>query len=173
MRIIHRILLLGIAAGLLGCSKEEAAPISSTANIQQSVLQEGNWRLVGYLYEATPKAGGSTTKIDYFPRLACQKDDLFSFRADKQLLWNTNKMICENAVPSVTTWSTWDLTADDTQLILNRDGHNYFPFNLNGRSSYPAFFQVAKLTTEAMVLQSSMTRAPDSVITITYSFMKE
>lgn len=164
------IALLFAVTLLAGCGKEKVDPVTGTITGEE-IIVAANWKLVGYSYEAQLKTGGPTTTVNYFERLTCEKDDLYSFRADNQLVLDKNAVLCAGDEPKISVWSTWELTADDARLKLNRDGYSYFPFHKTGSSSFTQSFDVAKLTRESMVLKSNITRAADSVITITYSFV--
>ncbi|MBX0292669.1 hypothetical protein K3G63_19650 [Hymenobacter sp. HSC-4F20] len=165
MKSIRSVLLVA-AIGLGSCAKEQKLPSPSLTK-EELAIADSNWRLVGYLYEATPKAGGPTTTINYFPRLTCEKDDLYGFKSDNQLIWIQGNDVWAGNPAGSAPWATWQITANNAQLPLNRNGENYFHFNRNGRAGLLPAFDIVRLTADDLVLKNNVVRAADSVITIT------
>jgi hypothetical protein len=154
---------------LAGCGKENVSPAPVAA--LPVTISDVNWQLVRYTYEARPKDGGPTTIINYFDGLGCPKDDVYSFRVDNKLVLDQNVLLCTNNEAKTSVWSTWALANNGTQLVLSRGGANYLPVQ-RGASSFTPAFDIVKLTADELVLSNSVTRAADSVITVTYGFGK-
>lgn len=108
-KVILIVSVLSIA--FFACKKKDSSS-STPVYTKIDTLQNGIWKLV------SASAGGGL--IDLMPNLKdCQKDNFYTFKADKTITIDEGATKCATTDVSPRTDGNWTLTSDYTQMSIS------------------------------------------------------
>ncbi len=104
------IVILSLAiVGFSACKKKDSG--STTTYTKTDTLQNGQWKLASV---TNPLIGDLTTSMK-----SCQKDNLYTFNADKTITVDEGGEKCNSADMQTRVDGSWNLTSDYKQISIS------------------------------------------------------
>lgn len=82
-------------------------PLNNGGNTNTSTLTAGSWKIAEYTLTTSAGTEDLLALVD-----SCEKDDIFTFQADKTILRDEGATKCSPDDPQTKTDGTWDITSN-------------------------------------------------------------
>jgi hypothetical protein len=114
------IFAIAFLSTLESCTKDDDNNGSGTVAVTKAGLLTSSGWIMKSMVATFPAPIGDMDL--YAMEEECAKDDILLFKSDKTITGDEGAIKCDPADPQTTDEGTWELTSNDTKLVLTDDG---------------------------------------------------
>lgn len=127
MKKITLLLLLATLIGFGACKKDNN---TATPKTKKELLTAKVWKQTARTITPAVEVDGKLENDLFAHDDACDKDDLYRYKADNTFSYEEGATKCDPTSPDIYDTGTWTFSADETKLILLYKSNNSYVVNL-------------------------------------------
>ena len=115
------IFAIAFLSTLESCTKDDDSGSGAAAVTKAGLLSSSGW-VMKSMSMTIPSPVDTTINVYEDLMDACSKDDIMNFKSNKTVTGDEGATKFDPADPQTTDDGTWELTSNDTKLVLTEDG---------------------------------------------------